>query len=149
MSTIEKEAEALLVALALEEGFNRRDVGRIESVVGDHCLERSSWLGRTDLRQRLTFVLKVLPDARLRIGEQIVQGDTVAFHWTIEGPHRGEYMGIAPTGRTVALSGITVARVREGRVYELSEVVDEAGFHDQLSAAATVRAVEEPSRVAA
>jgi predicted ester cyclase len=54
--------------------------------------------------------------------------------WSFQGTHRGEFFGVPPTGRTVTTSGIDIWRVRDGRIVENQQVVDNLGLLQQLGA---------------
>jgi steroid delta-isomerase-like uncharacterized protein len=57
-------------------------------------------------------------DLKIRIDDQIAEGAKVATRWTARGTHDGELMGIAPTGRPVSVTGITIQHLRDGKVVE-------------------------------
>lgn len=59
-----------------------------------------------------------LSELRVVIHDQIVEGDKVTTRKTITGKHSGELMGIAPTGRPVAIDVIDIVRVEAGRYAE-------------------------------
>jgi predicted ester cyclase len=99
-------------------GFNERDHQRIEEAVADHLLDRSKFLGSLDFRERLQLALSVLPDARLEVDEYMIHGNMFAAKWTISGTHEGEFMGFAGTGKKVAVRGLSVDLVKEGKVTE-------------------------------
>jgi predicted ester cyclase len=48
----------------------------------------------------------------------VAEGDMVVTRWRARGTHRGELMGIAPTGKEVAIKGIDVLRIAGGRMVE-------------------------------
>ncbi|MFF3764619.1 ester cyclase [Streptomyces sp. NPDC001922] len=48
----------------------------------------------------------------------LAEGDEVAARWTWQGTHRGDFMGIAATGKDVMMTGTTVFRFRDGRIQE-------------------------------
>ena len=48
----------------------------------------------------------------------IEEGDKVVGRNTVTGTHRGEYMGLPPSGKTVTYSEIFIFRFAEGRVAE-------------------------------
>jgi predicted ester cyclase len=123
---------ALDVGKEIEAAFNTRSLWRIERVLGRHVLQHSNLPGRTDIRQRLTFLLRVIPDARLTIEDAWAEGRQVVWRWSIQGTHGGEYLGIAPTGREVRLTGLSVARVKHGLIAEFWDLADEDGFLEQL-----------------
>jgi predicted ester cyclase len=68
----------------------------------------------------------------------IAEDDLVAEVFTASGTHRGEMMGVAPTGREVSLRGINVFRVRDGRITERWGRLDDLGFLQQLGVAPAV-----------
>jgi predicted ester cyclase len=59
------------------------------------------------------------PDLRLSIEEQVAEGDRVVTRVTFRGTHRGEFAGVAPTGREVAFAGTAVDRLADGKVVEM------------------------------
>ena len=74
------------------------------------------------------------PDLRLEIEDLLAEGDRVAVRWTFRGTHRGEFLGIAPTGKPVSMSAVEVNRVAEGKVAEHWVVLDQLGLMQQLAA---------------
>jgi predicted ester cyclase len=59
-----------------------------------------------------------LPDLAVEIHEQIAEGELVTTRKTLKGTHRGDLLGVAPTGQAVAISVIDIARVRNGQYVE-------------------------------
>jgi predicted ester cyclase len=72
------------------------------------------------------------PDIRMTVESQIAEGDTVVTVWTGRGTHKGDLSGIAPTGRTVDLHGVTLDRFEAGVVIEHREFFDQLGMMQQL-----------------
>lgn len=70
------------------------------------------------------LLLRAFPDLRVEIEDVIAEGDRVACRNTVTGTHRGEYRGLAPTGRTVTYSEMFVVRFTGGRIAEIWGVVD-------------------------
>lgn len=56
---------------------------------------------------------EALPDLELTIDDLIAEGDRVVARFVARGSHRGELMGIPPTGRSVSFSGMYVYRLCE------------------------------------
>ena len=72
------------------------------------------------------------PDVRLTIDQQIAEGDTVVDRWTARATHRGELMGIAPTGKEATVTGITIGRFVDGKLVEGRTNWDALGLFQQL-----------------
>jgi predicted ester cyclase len=125
-------ASATEIGKQIEAAFNARALWRVERILGRHVLQHSNVPGRSDFRQRLTFLLRVLPDARLTVEDWWAEGNQVVWRWSIEGTHGGEYSGIAPTGRRVRLTGLSVARIKLGLIAEFWDLADEDAFVEQL-----------------
>jgi steroid delta-isomerase-like uncharacterized protein len=73
-------------------------------------------------------------DARVTVEDQIAEGDKVATRWTGHGTHDGELLGISPTRKQVTVSGITVSRLKNGKVVESWQNWDTLGMLQQLGA---------------
>jgi steroid delta-isomerase-like uncharacterized protein len=75
-------------------------------------------LTRAGQRQLLTQFRTAFPDARLTIDEIIAEGDRVAFRSTMRATHQGEFFGIPPTGKQVAVGLVDVIHIRNGKFVE-------------------------------
>jgi steroid delta-isomerase-like uncharacterized protein len=75
-----------------------------------------------------------LPDLAVSVDHQFAEGDYVASRFTVRGTHDGELLGAPPTGRPVAMTGITVSRCEDGRIAEEWELLDVAGLLQQVAA---------------
>jgi steroid delta-isomerase-like uncharacterized protein len=73
------------------------------------------------------------PDAAVAIDELVADGDRVAVATTLTGTHEGELMGMAPTGRSVSVTGIDIVRIEDGRIVEHRGLTDIVGLMRQLS----------------
>ena len=67
-----------------------------------------------------------------RVDKVIAEGDLVFVEWSCQAVHRGSFLGIPATGRTVSLYGMYVERVRDGRVVEHWGLQDGMGLAAQL-----------------
>jgi predicted ester cyclase len=64
----------------------------------------------------------------------LCEGDLVASRMTFSGTHDGEFLGIAATGTTVEITGITINRVEGGRIVESWVETDRASLLEQVGA---------------
>jgi steroid delta-isomerase-like uncharacterized protein len=67
--------------------------------------------GRDAIRERARALLIAFPDLRLERIELVIDGDRHADRWVMTGTHRGELLGLAPTGRRVRVEGATFTRL--------------------------------------
>ncbi len=74
------------------------------------------------------------PDLRFTIEDTIIEGGKVVIRWTNKGTHQGPFAEIAPTGRLVVNSGISIYRVEEGKIKEAWSQVDRLGVLQQIGA---------------
>ena len=72
------------------------------------------------------------PDRHFTVEEMVAEGDKVSARFTMRGTHEGEMRGIAPTGKSVTMTGIDIIRLREGKMVEDRVEVDQLGMMQQL-----------------
>jgi steroid delta-isomerase-like uncharacterized protein len=72
------------------------------------------------------------PDLSHEFQDLFATGDRVVLRAIDRGTHRGEFMGLPPTGRSVKFSVIAIFRFEEGRIAEVWEEVDMLGLLGQL-----------------
>jgi steroid delta-isomerase-like uncharacterized protein len=80
--------------------------------------------GAEALKQIWAMLLRIYPDIHLTVEDLIAEGDKVVGRTTVTGTHQGEFMGVAPTGRSVTYNEMFIFRFADGRVVETWGVVD-------------------------
>jgi steroid delta-isomerase-like uncharacterized protein len=88
--------------------------------------------GPTGVREWIAGYRSAFPDLRVTVQEQVAAGDTVASRWVTKGTHQGELWGIPPTGKSFAITGVTLDRFVDGRIAESKESWDAMGMLQQL-----------------
>lgn len=94
----------------IEEVVNTGALGRIPAFVGPFLVE-------TTIRH-IQGVRSTYPDLVVTVGSQIAGGDIVVTRVTGTGTHRGGYLGIPPTGRTIVMEGVNIDRIADGKIVE-------------------------------
>lgn len=97
----------------------------------DHLPGRTP--GRASLVAYFRGLRAAFPDLRLPISQMIAEGDRVAVLNAVQGTHRGDFLGIAATGRRVDASAFQLYRVQDGQLAEHWEVADFATLQRQLT----------------
>lgn len=82
--------------------------------------------------KRVEVFRSAFPDLFFTVEDQIAEGTTVATRWTVRGTHRGEILGIAPTGRRITVTGISYSRIEDGKTQESWTSWDTLGLVQQL-----------------
>jgi steroid delta-isomerase-like uncharacterized protein len=64
------------------------------------------------------------PDVRFEIHELLPSGEKVTVRTTIHGTHRGEWLGVAAAGRTIAVDTIDIHEVAAGQLVRSWHIED-------------------------
>lgn len=119
MSTDENK---LLVRRFIEEIINTGNVDDIETIISPDYVEVHEGvrhpIGIEGAKAHILGVRQTYPDLHLTIERQIAEGEWVATCITARGTHQGSWLGIKPTGKAVAYTGVNINRVVGGRIVE-------------------------------
>lgn len=74
--------------------------------------------GPEGVKRLVTMFRSAFPNLHVTIEDQIAAGDRVVSRWMARGTHKGELMGIPPSGIDVTMVGLTISRVTEGKISE-------------------------------
>jgi predicted ester cyclase len=69
-------------------------------------------------RRGVAYMRAAFPDIRFSVEHLVGEGDEVVVYVTFRGTHRGSFLGIAPTGKTVEVRGAEMARLQDGLIVE-------------------------------
>ena len=116
--------------------FSRGDLDAIDTYLSEDFINHDPPFGvstdREGMRAAGASFRAAFPDWHSEVHLLIAEADLVAEHFTARGTHRGEIMGVPPSGREVVLPGINIFRVQEGRITERWGHLDDLGFLQQL-----------------
>lgn len=120
----------------VEEAINKKNLDAIDELVAEDFVEHVPFPGqgpgREGLRQVLATFLSAFPDIRWTLEEQIAEGEKVVSRFTMTGTHRGDFLGIPPTGKSVNIWGVVIDVVRDGKFAESRIIMDTLGLMQQL-----------------
>jgi steroid delta-isomerase-like uncharacterized protein len=88
--------------------------------------------GLEGYRQFVIGTRAVFPDLKSRIDKMVAEGDMVAGRFTVTGTHKGELMGIAPTGKKFTTKNAVFARFEGSKIVEVWEYYDSLPYYRQL-----------------
>jgi steroid delta-isomerase-like uncharacterized protein len=90
--------------------------------------------GQKELDDLLQTLFKVMPDFQNKIVDVFATENRGAAHFSITGTHKGEILGVAPTGKKVTFDAITLYRFEDDKIAEVWPLIDVAGFLRQIGA---------------
>jgi steroid delta-isomerase-like uncharacterized protein len=88
--------------------------------------------GGAAIARYVAEVRSAYPDFRLEVIDSVAQDDRLAVHWVATGTHKGNFLGIAPTGKKIKVAGMTLARVQNGKLAEDRTFFDRILLFEQL-----------------
>jgi steroid delta-isomerase-like uncharacterized protein len=114
------------------------DVEAMATLVDPECVNHDTPPGMPQgfegVKQTMLMLRRAFADQRYEVHRLIGEGETVVIECTLHGRHIGEFMGIPPTGRDVALRSVHIIRYRDGREVETWALQDRLGLLQQLGA---------------
>ena len=122
----------------LDEVFTGHDLTRIETYLDADLV--SHWLGDRTLhglpawKAGMTSLFAAFPDAAYTLDDIFFAGDKGVWRGTWRATHRGEWEGIAPTGRTATWTVIIIGRFEGDKLVENWVEYDRYNLFRQLGA---------------
>ena len=89
------------------------------------------------LKEFNTAAYSALADIRFTLEDMVAEGDKVVYRASATAIHKGEFMGIAPTGKRVTITSIVISRIAGGKFEEDWESLDGMYVLQQLGALPT------------
>jgi predicted ester cyclase len=130
-----EENKALVLRL-LQEGVNQRNLTVLDEVVASKCVFHGSdgqeVSGIEVVKQVLNKYFDAFDNFHLNIRDVIEEGDKVVVRFVEIGRHRGEFEGIAPTGKEVMWMEIAIFRVTDGSIVKSWTLEDKLSLMHQL-----------------
>ncbi len=133
-----KEENKAMSRRFYKELFNRGNLAAAEEIViPDFVLHDANIpeqpQGPDGLKRFVAMYRNAFPDIEFTVEDQVAEGENAATRWVARGTHRGELMGIAPTGKRVEVRAFTLHRFSGGKIaedwahYEALDVVRQLG----------------------
>lgn len=90
-------------------------------------------VGAKALVDSLTTFLEAIPDWHLSEDYVVAQADRVSVRGTFSGTHRGQFMGVAPSGKKISWTGLLIYRLDDkGMIVERWQDFDRMSLFQQL-----------------
>jgi steroid delta-isomerase-like uncharacterized protein len=117
------EVNKAIVRRFVDEVVNRGDLGAVDELVAPNFLEHDALIpgaqaGRESAKRQYALLHAGFPDLKVTVEDYVAEGERVALRSVWRGTHRGEFLGVAPTGRTIALENLELLRLQRGQIIE-------------------------------
>ena len=107
-----------------DEVWNKGNASAIDEMMAADAIVHG--LGEADVNVRGPEAFKpfqarlraAFPDIQVTIEETIEEGELIASRWTATMTHQGDDLGVAATGRRVTVSGMSIGRLKDGKMVE-------------------------------
>ena len=134
MSTTESN-KAVIVKF-LDEVINQNRMDRADDLVAEDFVELDPFpgqqQGREGLKELLGMMRAAFPDMHWVVEEMVAEGATVVTRFTWTGTHRGVFLGVPATGRSVSVKGVVMDQLADGKMSHSRMLMDSMGMMQQL-----------------
>jgi len=134
-----------------EEVWNKRNLEVAKELISpSHAMQLidlpDSGIGPEAYARNVVQFVRAFPDLKLTVLDMVAENEKVVAFWNISGTHKGEFRGIAPTGKKISVDGITINQLSDGRIMDSYVSLDMWSMMKQLGAIPTV---EQPQKASA
>lgn len=129
-----------LIKRFYEDAIGGGHINVVDDLTTDDLIDHEQGLpGQPPGREGVKFFINAMrgafSDIRPKtIEPMLVDGNLEAARAVLTGTHDGEFMGVAPTNKTVEFETIDVIRVKDGKVAEHWGVTDTMSLMQQIGA---------------
>ena len=131
------EENKAVVRLFVEEFWNKGNLAAVDELLAANAtiiLPGRGQVGHNGMKAFAVGFRSAFPDWYATTDELVAELNRVAERWTGRGTHRGEFQGIAPTGRQVTVAGTVFYRLAKGKITQFRGYFDGLALLHQLGA---------------
>ena len=125
-----------VIARFLEEVINQGRLEQADELVAADFVELDPLPGQRQGREGLKEVIGMLraafPDIHWVVDETVASGDKVVTRFTWTGTHRGTFLGVPASGRSVNVKGVVIDRLVGGKMTDSRILMDNLTMMQQL-----------------
>ena len=105
-----------------ETVISENQIERMAEFISPECCvktgEKLIPVGIEGMKEHIKATKQTYPDYRMKIIKQFCDGDYVISEFIMEGTHKGEWIGIKPTGKRLVFTGVDIDKVIDGLIVE-------------------------------
>ena len=114
------ERNVKVVRGLLDAVFNQHNTARFGEFFEKNAKWHGGALGTVEGTEKVVglfaSVFSAIPDLHVSEQEVVAQGDTVVVRVVVEGTHKGNLLGIPPTGKHLRWDGVDLYKLANGKV---------------------------------
>ena len=133
--SVEEENKAIARRF-VDEVLNKQNLAAADELVAKDFVELDPLpgqeQGREGLKQSLAMFSAAFPNFHWTTEEEAAEGDKHWSRFTWRGTHRGDFLGIPPTGNQVVVNGVVIDRIVEGKMVDSRILMNELSLMQQL-----------------
>lgn len=134
MSTITEENKRLVRSF-FEEGPSKGNLGAADDLLAPNFalhIPLPSRPGISGMNEVITACRAAFEHLNVTVDDMVAEGDMVTARFTARGMHKGVFMGLPPTGKSITMTGIEIFRIADGKIAELWGEANLIGIMSQL-----------------
>jgi len=124
-----------LVRRWFEEVWNQGRAASIDEMLASDAAVHGlgpSLRGPSEFKPFQAMYRGAFPDIDLQVDDVLAECDLVAARWSGVGTHQGDGLGFMATSKRAQFKGLTIVRVRDGKIVEGWNSFDQLGMLQQL-----------------
>jgi steroid delta-isomerase-like uncharacterized protein len=114
------------------------------AVARGQSVDHSEMRGPADFARFAESIHATFRDMKVTVEDVFGAGDKVVLRWSGRMTHHGDGLGIPATGKSIRITGITIARFENGKIVEGWDNWDQLGMFEQIGAYTRPAAVALP-----
>jgi len=126
-----------LITKFFEQVLNGRRLSILGDFISGDYIEHSPTDGQKagleGVQQHIEAFFTAFSNTRYNLEDTIAEGNKVVAKWTLTGKHTGNFLGIAPAGKPMKMTGIDIYYIEDGRISEHWHEFDLFGLMAQLT----------------
>lgn len=118
-----------------EDWVNRGDRSAADRLIATNVILRNPPMvlhGLEEYKTRMATFHAAFPDARYTVEDQIAEGNKIVVRWTLGGTQLGEFQNRPATGKRIFVTGVSLFRIADGKIQEITVNMDRLGLMEQL-----------------
>lgn len=120
----------------IDEVINKQDFSVIDELMAADFIEHNPQPdqnpGAAGMKELMSMFIGAFPDIHATIDMLVAEGDIVVGRMTTTGTHKGDFMGIPASGKSVSYTETHMVRIANGKAVEHWGNADEITMMQQL-----------------